>query len=185
MMLNVGWLARSSTVHGLGPTTAAMRYLAASLALVVVLLAGLPAASPAAAQPGFPGRGMDQGGVLPFAVILNNIRRSFPGQLSDAQQLGAIYRVKWLTPNGQVLNIDVDARTGQILGVDGGGPAPRNFGGPPPGFQRQNFGPGRNLDVSRGDGVDSPDQGAIQRPGAGPRPRLERPGRGRRLREDN
>ena|SRR5688572_663459 len=184
MMLNVGWLARSSTVHGLGPTTAAMRYLAASLALAVVLLAGLPAASPAAAQPGFPGRGMDQGGVLPFAVILNNIRRSFPGQLSDAQQLGAIYRVKWLTPNGQVLNIDVDARTGQILGVDGGGgPGPRNFGGPPPGFQRQNFGPGPNLDVSRGANRDVTDDDAIQRRGPRP-PRAERPGRGRG-REDN
>ena len=113
MMLNAGWLARSSTVHGLGLTTADMRYLAASLALVVVLLAGVPAASPAAAQPGFPGRGMDQGGgVLPFAVILNNIRRSFPGRLSDAQQVGAIYRVKWLTPNGQADRGFVDLASG-------------------------------------------------------------------------
>jgi hypothetical protein len=147
MMLNVGWLARSSTVHGIGRKTPAMRYLAASLALLVVLLAGVPATSPAVAQPFPRGGGMQQGGRVPFAVILNSIRSRFPGQLSDAQDLGAIYRVKWLTPNGQVLSIDVDARTGNILGYSGGG---GGFGGPPPRFERQNFGPERNIDVSRG-----------------------------------
>jgi hypothetical protein len=120
-----------------------MKYLAASLALLVAVLVG----SPADAQPPPFGRPqIGQGGGVPFAVILNNIRRQFPGQLSDVQERGGRYEVKWLMPDGRVLFIIADARTGQIMGVQGGGgPAPRNFGG----FQRQNFGPGRNVDVSR------------------------------------
>jgi hypothetical protein len=144
-----------------------MKYFAASFALLVAVFAG----NPADAQPPPFGRpGMEQGGGVPFGVILNNIRRQFPGQLLDVQEAGGRYQVRWLTPDGRVLFIVADARTGQIVGQGGGGPPPRNFGG----FQRQNFGPGRNVDVSR-----QPDGNGVERPF---------PGRGRgrgRLRNED
>lgn len=128
MRLNAGWLHRSSMVHGMGRRTAAMKYLAAALML---LLLGAPDAS--TAQP-FPRRGGEA--MQSLDSIVSMIRQRFPGQLSDVQgPSGGRYRIKWLTPDGRVLWIDADARTGQILGVDGGGgpgPGPRNFA--PPGF---------------------------------------------------
>ena len=100
-----------------------MRYLAAAL---FALLLAAPA-SDAAAQP-FP-RGDDQ--VQSLDTIINIIRRSFPGQVSDVQgPFGGRYRVIWLTPDGRVLWVDADARTGRILGVEGGGGGQRNFGPP-------------------------------------------------------
>ena len=92
-----------------------MRYLAASL--ISLLIAGT--SLPAEAQP-FPRRGQEGGQVQSLDSILNGIRRSYPGQLSDVQgPMGGRYRIKWLTPDGRVLWIDADARTGQILGVQG------------------------------------------------------------------
>jgi hypothetical protein len=37
------------------------------------------------------------------------------------------YRLKWVTPDGRVLWLDTDARTGRVMGVEG------NDRGPPPG----------------------------------------------------
>jgi hypothetical protein len=176
LMLNVGWLTRSSRVHGFGPTTIAMRYLAASLALLVVLAAGLPASTPAAAQPPFPRGGMQQGGQVPFAVILNNIRRQFPGQLSDVQELGPRYRVKWLTPDGRVLFIDADARSGQIIGVSGGGPAP---------FMQRNFDRPPNVEIMRRPNMRPPPGDDDVGPAPRQPPRFNGRGRGRRGGQDD
>jgi hypothetical protein len=113
---------------------------------------------------------MQGDGLVPFAVVLNNIRRSFPGQLSDVQQQGPFYRVKWLTPDGRVLFIDADARSGQILGVSGGGPAP----GQAPLRQNRD----RNVDIMRRPDVGPPNGDAFERPA----PRQQQPlprGRGR------
>ena len=110
-----------------------MRYLAA--ALIMFLVAG--ASLPAEAQPPFGRRGME-GGQVSLDSILANIRARFPGQLSDVQALGPRYRIKWLTPDGRILLIDADARTGAIMGVQGEpGGGPRNFG--PPGFGPDRF----------------------------------------------
>jgi hypothetical protein len=107
-----------------------MRYLASSLLLLLVLAAS----QPAAAQ-GYRAReGVEAGQVQSLDRILSTIRRSRPGQLSDVQgPFGPSgeprYRIKWLTPDGRVLWLDTDARTGQVLGVQGDerprpGPAP-------------------------------------------------------------
>jgi hypothetical protein len=151
MRLNAGWLGRSSMVHGAGRRTAAMKYVAAALMFLL-----LGTADPSLAQP-FPRRGGD-GGMQSLDSIVGMIRQRFPGQVSDVQgPFGGRYRVKWLTPDGRVLWIDADARTGQILGVDGGGggggPGPRNFappdidgggGGPPPWANGRGRGRGRD-----------------------------------------
>jgi uncharacterized membrane protein YkoI len=76
------------------------------------------------------GRGRGRGDeraprLLPLGVVLAGIAQRFPGRHLDADgpfERGGrwIYRVKWLTPDGQVLIIFADAETGQILSVNGG-----------------------------------------------------------------
>ena len=101
-----------------------MKYLA-TLLIVWAVAFGAPEAS---AQP-FPRQGGQQ--MQSLNAILANIRQQFPGQLSDVQgPVNGRYLVKWLTPDGQILFIDVDARSGQIIGVRGGG-----------NFRRQSFEP--------------------------------------------
>lgn len=68
---------------------------------------------------------VQSGKVKPLGVILQSVRRRYKGQVLDAQLFetgnGWIYRVRMLTQDGRVLDIGVDARSGQILGVQGGG----------------------------------------------------------------
>lgn len=89
-------------------------------------------------------------GAVPLDRILPHIRSTHPGVFSDvdgpfADPTGRLhYRIKWLTPDGRVIWLDADARTGRILGVNHGwggyGPYPRGFyppvagmpDGPPP-----------------------------------------------------
>jgi hypothetical protein len=103
-----------------------MRYLAASLVLLTFLALG----GGAGAQPNPAREGVAAGRVQALARILEAIRRSQPGQLSDVQgpEAGPLgephYRIKWLTPDGRVLWLDTDARTGQVLGIQGGGQIP-------------------------------------------------------------
>jgi hypothetical protein len=122
-----------------------MRSLAA---LIAALLVGA-ASAPASAQ-NFRGRPGGPGDVRPLNDILDGIRRERPGSLADVQGPSAgpagdpRYRLKWLTPDGRVLWLDTDARTGQVLGVEGddrgpGGPpafggGPRDSFAPPSGF---------------------------------------------------
>jgi hypothetical protein len=110
----------------------------------------LLAISPASAQ----GRFVHPGGVVPLDRILPHIRSAHPGSFSDvdgpfADPAGRLhYRIKWLAPDGRVIWLDADARTGRILGVNHGwggyGPYPRGFyprlpgmpEGPPPRYFR-------------------------------------------------
>ena len=102
-----------------------MRYFAAILILLAVALSGYDAS----AQPFPRGNGGQQ--MQSLNSILGNIRAQYPGQLSDVQgPTNGRYLIKWLTPDGQVLLLDVDARSGRVMGVRGGG-----------NFRRQNFGP--------------------------------------------
>jgi hypothetical protein len=102
-----------------------MRYFAAILILLAVALSGYEAS----AQPFPRGNGGQQ--MQSLNNILSNIRRQYPGQLSDVQgPMNGRYLIKWLTPDGQVLELDVDARSGRVIGVRGD----RNF-------RRQNYGP--------------------------------------------
>ena len=60
--------------------------------------------------------------------ILPEIRRSVPGSFggeADGPVAGpdgqARYRIKWVTPDGRILWIEADARTGRILNQTSGG----------------------------------------------------------------
>jgi len=133
-----------------------MRYLAPILA---VLLIGA-ASQPAPAQPYRARQGVQSGEVRSLDEILNGIRRERPGSLADVQGPNAgpagdpRYRLKWVTPDGRVLWLDTDARTGRVLGVEGddrGPPVPRGgFGG----FdqRRGNFGRGGPEDLGPPEG---------------------------------
>jgi uncharacterized membrane protein YkoI len=60
--------------------------------------------------------------VRPLGPIVHSIRRNHPGRLVDVR--GPMtgprgeprYHVKWLTPEGRVLWLDVDATTGEVVG---------------------------------------------------------------------
>ncbi len=108
------------------------------IACVVVFLAG---AGPACAQ----GRhGPEWGDPQPLDRLLPQIRSHHPGTFYDAQgpypdeNGNPHYRLKWMTPEGRVIWLDTDARTGRVIGRDRGGPReyyPQGpqFEGPPRG----------------------------------------------------
>jgi hypothetical protein len=94
------------------------------LAIVLTLFA---LTAPAAAQwrhPGYAG-----GQVRRLEGILPGIRSTYPGRFYDAEGPysdaagGLHYRIKWLTPEGRVIWLDADARTGRVIGP-AGYPAP-------------------------------------------------------------
>ncbi len=111
-----------------------MRYFATILILLAIALSSYEAS----AQPA--PRGNDGQQMQPLNNILGNIRRQYPGQLSDVQgPNNGRYLIKWLTPDGQVLLLDVDARSGRVMGVRGDG-----------NFRRQNFMPSPTFLPQRG-----------------------------------
>jgi hypothetical protein len=129
-----------------------------SLLLLVAMACALPSQSQA--QEPYP-RGVYGGQVMPLDRILPNVRNGRPGRFYDAEGPfpdgygGYHYRIKWLTPDGRVIWLDTDARSGRVLGQARGdwreqgpppayGPGPRmgpgpGYGAPPPGA----FGGGR------------------------------------------
>src|SRR5882672_5236269 len=122
-----------------------MRYFAPIFALF--LLGAVVSPEPSSAQPNRARQGVQNGQVRSLDEIMNGIRRERPGSLADVQgpNVGPAgdprYRLKWVTPDGRVLWLDTDARTGRVLGVEGDDRGPPI---PPPGVfgQRRNFGPG-------------------------------------------
>jgi hypothetical protein len=106
--------------------------------------------------------------VQPLDRILPNIRSARPGRFYDADGPfpdpagGWHYRIKWLTPEGRVVWLDADARTGRVIGPYRGyarmalppaglryypfpGPrGPGRFGGWRPGGWRGGWGGGRH-----------------------------------------
>lgn len=65
-----------------------------------------------------------RGDFVPLEDILANLREQYSGhQLSVSgpapQDGGYVYRIKWLTDDGAVLYVVVDAESGDILSVEG------------------------------------------------------------------
>lgn len=59
------------------------------------------------------------GEVLPLKQILETLERQQPGQALelelDKDRGTWLYEIQWLQPDGRLLKLEVDARTGQIL----------------------------------------------------------------------
>lgn len=118
---------------------------------MLAVLALLAFVTPAAAQwrrAPFEGRGVQR-----LDRILPGIRSAHPGRFYDAEGPypdaagGLHYRIKWLTPDGRVIWLDTDARTGRVIGPAGppvgAAPVPgaERFGPVPPGMG-QGYRPG-------------------------------------------
>jgi len=89
------------------------------LILLAILTLGWPGTQ-ALAQ-GHARERVRSGEVQPLDRILPEIRRDHPGSFYDAEgpfpdaNGGYRYRLKWLTPEGRVIWLDTDARTGRVL----------------------------------------------------------------------
>lgn len=126
---------RSLRVQGLSSIQCAMTRKAALLVLALALtglaqasVPVIPPSAPEAAPPSAPdGQTVAQrdAGFTPLSQILAAIRAQYTGhQLSvngpyDGAS-GPVYEIKWLTAEGAVLYITVDAMSGAILAVEGG-----------------------------------------------------------------
>lgn len=114
-------------------------------AFLAAVAAGI--APPAFAQPR---RAPD---VQPLDRVLPQVRRHYPGTFYDAdgpfmdESGNPHYRLKWMTPEGRVIWLDTDARSGRVLGVERAAPRgghampppdmrapPPDMRGPPPGY---------------------------------------------------
>jgi hypothetical protein len=102
--------------------------------LFVAMACAIPSPSPA--QEPYP-RSEYGGQVMPLDRVLPNVRAGRPGRFYDAEGPfpdgygGYHYRIKWLTPEGRVVWLDADARSGRVLGQARGDWREQ---GPPPAF---------------------------------------------------
>ncbi len=92
-----------------------------SLAIVCAVLAcAALGTEPVAAQPGAPAAAQQpQRRLIPLGQVIEQIRRRTPGRLLDAgieyEGERPIYRVRWSTPDGRLIDYMIDAVTGAIL----------------------------------------------------------------------
>jgi len=97
----------------------AQRWHLAFCATFLGLLVWVPACL-AEAQPSYKPEDDAHGGVQTLDRLLPGIRRSHPGDLSDAHgptygpSGDPHYHLKWITPEGGVYWFDADARSGQV-----------------------------------------------------------------------
>jgi hypothetical protein len=88
------------------------------LGLLALLWLLFALTAPVSAQWGGPG----YGGVQTLDQILPRVRMDHPGRFYDAEgpfpdaMGGMHYRIKWLTPEGRIIWLDTDARTGRVIG---------------------------------------------------------------------
>jgi hypothetical protein len=64
-------------------------------------------------------QGVRQRRIMPLETVIQQIRLRSPGRQLDAgleyQGQRAIYRVRWMTPDGRRVDYMIDAATGQVL----------------------------------------------------------------------
>jgi uncharacterized membrane protein YkoI len=128
-------LADNPAVNSHRPVSRSGRRARLKIALTSLLLIGL-------AQPSAWGSdsrdheraraAVEAGHVLPLPTLLERLRRTHPGQVLELELERDdgrwIYEIKLLQANGQLLKLDVDAATAQVLQVkrkDGGKDGPK------------------------------------------------------------
>ncbi len=102
--------------------------LAACGALLVITVFG--AAGPAFAQggegwrmpadqlaPSSPRDGVRSGRQVPLGEVVGQLRQRYGGEMVNADQQGdpPVYRVRWKTGDGRLVDVQVDARTGAVM----------------------------------------------------------------------
>jgi hypothetical protein len=105
------------------------------LVFLLFAAASIFGAAPAYAQ----GRMMPRSDVQTLDRILPGVASRYPGTFYDAEgplpdASGALhYRLKWMTPEGRIIWLDTDARTGRVFSVQEGYQRRYpSYGTPPP-----------------------------------------------------
>ncbi|GGE53704.1 hypothetical protein GCM10007276_33450 [Agaricicola taiwanensis] len=66
--------------------------------------------------------GIEAGRLMPLARILDRVRARYPGEVLevelDSDDDAPEYEIRLLRPNGRIVELGVDGRTGRILDVD-------------------------------------------------------------------
>lgn len=117
-------LADNSAVNALRQITHSSRHARLKIALASLLLVGWvpPSAWGSDSRDHERARAaVEAGQVLPLPTLLERLRRTHPGQVLELELERDdgrwIYEVKLLQANGQLLKLDVDAATAQVLQV--------------------------------------------------------------------
>lgn len=116
--LNGSWMACSSAVHAHYDRKWHMRIGILVLLFALLIAGGTPAF---AASRGDRDRA-HASDVMPLDQILPQIRSNHPGRFYDADgpfpdgRGGLHYRLKWMTPQGRIIWLETDARTGRVVG---------------------------------------------------------------------
>lgn len=117
-------LADNPAVQALRPITHSRRHARLRIALTSLLLIGLAQPSAWASDSRDHERAraaVEAGQVLPLPTLLERLRRTHPGQVLELELERDdgrwIYEIKLLQANGQLLKLDVDAATAQVLQV--------------------------------------------------------------------
>jgi len=132
----------------------------ALLSLVIVVGAACALCQSSVAQQPY---GRDDYGpdVLPLDRVLPTVRQGRPGQFFDAEgpfpdsMGGYHYRIKWLTPDGRIIWLDADARSGRVLGIARGDWRAQG----PPRVGPYNGGPSEGPEGGRPEGNGGPPEG--------------------------
>lgn len=104
-----------------------MRKLPSILMLIIAVAGSLPFALDARAEGAgerrrdhdLARRGLEEGAILPLDKVLAAVRAQFAGEIAkielEHERDRWLYEIKMIAPNGVMLEIHVDARTGTIL----------------------------------------------------------------------
>ena len=117
-------LADNPAVQALRPITHSSRHARLRIALTSLLLIGLAQSSAWGSDSRDHERAraaVEAGQGLPLPTLLERLRRTHPGQVLELELERDdgrwIYEIKLLQANGQLLKLDVDAATAQVLQV--------------------------------------------------------------------
>lgn len=94
-----------------------------TLALTAGLVAWPLAVHASRAAPDRPLQARSQGAVLPLERLIAGVAAQLPGRLIaaelDEEDGQPMYELRWLLPDGRVLEIDIEARTGRWTALQG------------------------------------------------------------------
>ncbi len=106
------------------------RWPAKALAGIIAFSLGLAFTSPALAQgrdgwrmpgdqlaPSSPRDGVRSGRQVPLGEVVGQLRQRYGGEMVNADQQGdpPVYYVRWKTSDGRLVDVQVDARTGEVM----------------------------------------------------------------------
>ncbi len=90
------------------------------LALACLMILSHPPPVSAQDGPNKAREAVESGEIRPLREVLAGVKRQYKGRVIDVQLSDDVYRIKLLDADGRVRIVSVNARTAEIIGVDGG-----------------------------------------------------------------